>query len=87
MKQSIRLLKTLFVIIIFSRASVISSVSAQFSVSKKDTVPTQNSTKQPVYTPARLTTARPVIDGKLNDECWKKGTWTGNFTQWIPKLQ
>jgi len=30
-------------------------------------------------------TARPVIDGKLNDDCWKNGTWTGNFTQWIPK--
>jgi len=22
--------------------------------------------------------------GKLDDECWKKGTWAGNFTQWIP---
>jgi hypothetical protein len=27
---------------------------------------------------------RPVIDGKLNDNCWKVGEWAGNYTQWIP---
>ncbi len=26
------------------------------------------------YTTQRLTTPKPVIDGKLNDECWKTGT-------------
>jgi hypothetical protein len=40
--------------------------------------------KQPVYVTTRLTTHKPVVDGKLDDECWKKGTWAGNFTQWIP---
>jgi hypothetical protein len=50
----------------------------------QDTVHTRNSPKQPVYTTSRLVTAKPVIDGKLDDECWKKGTWAGNFTQWIP---
>lgn len=50
----------------------------------QDTVKTQNSTKQPVYTTSRLVAEKPVIDGILNDECWTKGSWTGNFTQWIP---
>jgi hypothetical protein len=40
--------------------------------------------KQPVYTTSRLETAKPVIDGKLDDECWRKGNWAGNFRQWIP---
>lgn len=26
----------------------------------------------------------PKIDGDLNDECWKKGSWSGGFRQWIP---
>lgn len=39
---------------------------------------------QPVYTTSRLITPKPLIDGKLDDECWTKGTWAGNFTQWIP---
>ena len=51
----------------------------------QDTVHTQNSPKQPVYTTSRLVTPKPVIDGKLDDECWKNGTWAGNFRQWIPK--
>ncbi|MCS3796207.1 hypothetical protein GGD38_001545 [Chitinophagaceae bacterium OAS944] len=29
-------------------------------------------------------TERPVIDGKLNDACWKTLSWSGNYTQWIP---
>jgi hypothetical protein len=41
--------------------------------------------KERTYTIIRLTSAPPEIDGKLNDECWKIGEWTGNFTQWIPK--
>jgi hypothetical protein len=40
--------------------------------------------KQPVYTTSRLVTSRPVIDGKLNDECWKHGTWAGNWYQYMP---
>jgi len=38
-----------------------------------------------VYTTQRLTTSKPIIDGKLDDECWKTGEWAGDFTQWIPK--
>ena len=29
-------------------------------------------------------TPKPVIDGKLDDECWKKGTWAGDYHQFIP---
>jgi hypothetical protein len=44
----------------------------------------KTSPQQPVYTSSRLITEKPVIDGKLNDQCWTKGTWAGNFRQWIP---
>ncbi len=40
--------------------------------------------KQPVYTTSRLVTEKPVIDGKLDDECWKQGAWAGEYHQWIP---
>lgn len=40
--------------------------------------------RQPEYTTSRLVTPRPVIDGKLDDECWKKGTWAGDWHQFIP---
>jgi hypothetical protein len=39
---------------------------------------------QPVYTTRRLSAPPPVIDGKLDDPCWKTGTWAGNFHQFIP---
>jgi hypothetical protein len=45
---------------------------------------TQTAVKQPTYTTSRLETKKPVIDGKLDDECWKHGTWAGDYTQWIP---
>jgi hypothetical protein len=52
---------------------------------QQDTVPgKQTAFKQPVYSTQRLSTLRPVIDGKLDDECWKKGTWAGNYHQFIP---
>ena len=37
-----------------------------------------------VYTTERLSTSKPVIDGKLDDDCCKTGNWAGDFTQWIP---
>ena len=40
--------------------------------------------KMRVYTTERLSTSRPIIDGVLNDECWKTGNWAGDFVQWIP---
>jgi hypothetical protein len=41
--------------------------------------------KQPVYTTSRLAGPKPFIDGKLDDNCWKNGTWAGDYTQFIPK--
>ncbi len=75
-----RLFKCLFIWL----CAVISTVYA----SKNEYVSGQDSSslrKVRTYTIIRLTTAPPLIDGKLNDECWKIGEWTGNFTQWIPK--
>ncbi|MFO7620359.1 MAG: DUF5916 domain-containing protein [Bacteroidales bacterium] len=53
---------------------------------QQDTVLKQKpAVQQPVYTTSRLVTPRPVIDGKLDDECWKHGTWAGDYHQWIPR--
>jgi hypothetical protein len=51
----------------------------------KDTLTTSGNKPLRIYTTSRLSTAKPVIDGKLNDDCWKTGEWGGDFTQWIPK--
>ena len=51
---------------------------------RPDTVPDQKTNIQPVYTSTRIATQKPVIDGKLGDECWKTGIWAGNYTQFIP---
>lgn len=37
------------------------------------------------YTTKRLTTDKPVIDGRLDDNCWQTGDWSGDFVQWKPK--
>ncbi len=58
--------------------------SAAFSC-QQDTGKQESKVVQPVYTTVRLTTPKPVIDGKLDDECWKTGEWAGNWTQFIPK--
>ena len=51
----------------------------------QDTVKSvQTANRQPVYVTQRLTTPPPVINGKLDDECWEKGTWAGNWHQFIP---
>jgi len=44
----------------------------------------ENSAGQPIYTTSRIITERPVIDGKLDDEAWKVGSWAGEWHQWIP---
>ena len=61
-----------------------SSTGMEFSF-QQDTATRQNSSsQQPVYTTSRLVTEKPVIDGRLDDECWKKGTWAGDYTQFLP---
>ena len=73
-------------LLLFSPQAYGFSAASEFNFrSQQDTVIKQTSSpKQPVYTTSRLVTAKPVIDGKLDDECWGKGTWAGNFRQWIP---
>jgi len=50
---------------------------------QQDTIRT-GTLKQPVYVTTRLVTEKPVIDGKLDDECWKHGNWAGDYHQFIP---
>jgi len=52
---------------------------------QQDTLQKQTSAfRQPEYTTTRLVTPKPVIDGKLDDECWKQGNWAGDYHQFIP---
>jgi hypothetical protein len=74
-----------FFLIIFIQAEGFSMTSGDKSDSVQDTSHQKSKIpKQPVYSASRLTTAKPVVDGKLDDECWKTGYWAGNFTQFIP---
>jgi hypothetical protein len=81
-------IKTALLLFVFSSFTTNPSYSSDLNQStglQQDTIPKADSTKQPVYTTSRLVTAKPVIDGKLDDDCWKKGTWAGNYTQFVPK--
>ena len=49
-----------------------------------DTLSTVPKKSARVYSTTRLTTDKPIIDGVLDDSCWKTGEWAGDFTQWIP---
>jgi hypothetical protein len=80
----IQILHLFFIAVLFTLRTY-SSPSLNSLNNLQDTVYTKNSPKQPVYITTRLVTSKPVIDGKLDDECWKKGTWASNFHQWIPK--
>jgi len=84
MKQSLNSLHILLLIsFIFSQTDC-SNAFGQSSELPQDTIVNQGAVKQPVYTTSRLTGAKPVIDGKLDDDCWKSGTWAGDYTQYIP---
>jgi hypothetical protein len=85
MKENHYLPRLLLSVLIFAYGQFIFLASAQDNATKQDTAKDTSHPKEPVYVTSRLVTPKPVIDGKLNDECWKKGTWAGNFTQWIPK--
>ena len=72
-------------IIIFTRTEGFSMTSLDEFVLTSDTTRLQeNNPNKPVYTTSKLRTSKPVVDGKLDDECWKTGSWGGNFTQFIP---
>ncbi|MBG0860732.1 MAG: carbohydrate binding family 9 domain-containing protein [Bacteroidales bacterium] len=83
MKLTSSFLQAVIAIFIFSVLPA--SSEPLFQEIKQDSIHSgQTGTKQPVYTTSRLVTARPVIDGKLDDECWKHGTWAGDYHQFIP---
>jgi len=60
------------------------TVFSQQSVIDNDSLTTNGKIKEPVYYATRLKTAKPVIDGKLDDECWKTGIWAKKWRQYVP---
>jgi hypothetical protein len=75
----------IFVLSLTLSDPLISCPTQQSTEYHQDTIQKQNVIKQPVYTTTRLVTLKPVIDGKLDDECWKTGTWADNYRQLVPK--
>jgi hypothetical protein len=71
--------KSLIFLLIFLLSSI-----QLFSANQSDTLKEVSQKPHRVYNTIRLTTEKPVIDGVLNDPCWKTGEWAENFTQWIP---
>jgi len=82
--HSKKILRTFSVILLTEVTSLFSAVYGQAEVTNQDSVAKYVPPVQPVYTTTRLATPAPVIDGKLDDECWKKGTWAGDYHQFIP---
>lgn len=76
--------KKTFFIYLFIFSGLFSNLCSAVTSSRQDTIPKQKEIKEPVYNTMRLTTPKPIIDGKLDDECWKTGEWAGNWTQGIP---
>ena len=50
--------------------------------------PSSSDTDKPrekrIYNTVRIENCKPVIDGMLDDECWKQGEWSGNYSQQMP---
>ena len=84
MRRSITFVLFLSIFSLINTNSLLSCGSVQSAGYQQDTLPNQNATKQPVYTTTRLSTAKPVIDGKLGDECWETGVWAGDYHQYTP---
>ena len=86
-------LKKILLVIIFPLLLPVASVAiipGESQICRKDTVRQDtvakpaSSFEQPVYVTTRLVTPRPVIDGKLDDECWSHGNWAGDYHQFTP---
>jgi len=84
MKHPSKFLQLLTVIILTAVGSSLIRVNGQSVSSNQDSLSKVIKFEQPVYNTSRLVTAKPVIDGKLDDECWNKGTWAGDYHQFIP---
>jgi hypothetical protein len=76
--------------ILFSTFILLITFSSNF-ISGQNQVPADTSYKfrtpgtPRIYNTTRLSPAEPVIDGNLDDDCWKTGEWAGDFTQFVPK--
>lgn len=82
--------KTIFLLVFVSILSPLCGYTASGSFNpyislfdnpsgEDDTVPR----KKRVYNTIRIEKA-PVIDGKLDDECWTMGEWQSSYTQFVP---
>jgi hypothetical protein len=71
-------------VIAFSLLLLFYNNAFSLNQNKGDTVNTFPKKPIRVYNTTRLTTEKPVIDGVLDDPCWKTGEWAGDFTQWVP---
>ena len=71
-------------VIAFSLLLLFYNNAFSLNQNKGDTVNTFPKKAVRVYHTTRLTTEKPVIDGVLDDPCWKTGEWAGDFTQWVP---
>jgi hypothetical protein len=70
-------------VILFLSFLNLQKVSAQGS-NLTDTAKSANKKPVRTYNTFHLSSEKPVIDGYLDDECWKTGEWSGDYTQWIP---
>lgn len=84
MRRLIKLIQLLLIFFLIIIKSLFITASGQAIGSQQDTISPHITPKQPVYTTTRLSVSKPVIDGKLNDECWKTGAWAGDYHQFIP---
>jgi hypothetical protein len=74
------------IIILFLFLIIFNHTALSFNQSNADdTIHTALKKPLRIYNTTRLTTAAPVIDGILDDACWKTGEWAGDFTQWVPR--
>lgn len=67
------------VLLLFSQRA-----DCQKTKSVSDSIAEAYTANQPVYNTTRLVTPKPVIDGVLDDECWKHGNWAGDYHQFVP---
>jgi len=56
--------------------------SIDYHLSTDSTVNAKASFRRTYF--ATRTAIKPRIDGKINDECWSQGVWSGDFTQQQP---
>ena len=60
---------------------------SQNSFTSSQEMPTDSLTKEGkrIYFTQRFKSPTPKIDGVLDDNCWKEGSWSGNYLQHMPK--